>query len=190
MQARVQSLKHAMLLRNRSDTEKELTHAFTEAVRSSAAKKGGTTSASADAVLDEWGEEAKWASLKELRGALEELRHPLLSSMQVVSLMSDAAALQREDDGRADVVRWCCLRWSHRSYVRPHRHQRKAALCTRAEMQFAALMQGMEREVESELGELFSRFDADGNGVLDKDEFMHLLDATSLGLTPRNRGAI
>ena len=131
----------------------------------------------------------KHAKLRHIREALRNLRTPLLSKMQVVSLMADAAP---DDEGDVDLrsfVPHCAATLD--ALFEPRMLAAKAALCARAELQPAALMGGKEREeVEGELSALFDRFDVDDSGTLDAEEFVACLDATSMGLSPGEISAL
>jgi hypothetical protein len=140
-----------------------------------------------DGADGEGGSGAEWsgpkhAKLRHIREALRNLRTPLLSKMQVVSLMADAAP---DDEGDVDLrafVPHCAATVD--ALFEPRMLAAKAALCARAELQPAALMGGKERaEVEGELSALFDRFDVDDSGTLDAEEFVACLDATSMGLS-------
>ncbi len=108
---------------------------------------------------------------------------PFLTRLQVNALLTGAPA---DSDGR---ILWRDFLPKMTSTVRamgdPAAIRERAELRARAEFQPVELMNGRDQEsVQAMMRTLFAQADADGNGVLDADEFRRCLASAELGLTP------
>ena len=125
--------------------------------------------------------------LADMKSVLANLRGVMINRLQLYSLLADAE-ITWDEANQCDVLDYQAF--VPRAAVAlqimfdPVATSERTKLIQRAEVQPVELLDGKDRSaIESELGALFQKFDADGNGFLDRGEFRRCLQSTELNLT-------
>jgi Ca2+-binding EF-hand superfamily protein len=125
--------------------------------------------------------------LVDMKAVLANLRGVLINRLQLYSLLADAE-ITWDAASECDVLDYQAF--VPRAAVAlqimfdPIAVSERTKLVQRAEVQPVELLDGRDRSaIEAELGALFQKFDADGNGFLDRGEFRRCLQSTELKLS-------
>lgn len=109
---------------------------------------------------------------------------PFMTTVQVTSLLAAEDAPINAEGKLAWKAYLPKLEACIKAFGDPEAIRERAELAVRAEFQPSELMSVKDREkFDTMLAELFREADADGNGMLDKEEFRQMLKKTDLGLT-------